>query len=420
MANWKIQDIAPPKTAEKKVEEPPEVVPIKRVKRKKVRLPGWFTKGVLPLLILSAVLVGSVHVFFAKADVALWPEVRQVKLLEPIVAEVGREKLNKEERIIPAHTLTEEKKATRLFPASSSTIKENRASGTIRVFNAYTTTPQNLLVQTRFVSEEGKLFRTPVKITIPGKTQVQGKMVPGFVDIEVIAAEAGEEYNIEPGNFSLPGLSGSALFTVIYGESTEPMTGGSERTISVVSENDIEKAKNSLIEELTDKIVEDLLSRVPENMVATKDSVSINITEAKSLIEAGGELDQFNVSVSLIATLFMFPRADINALVDTFLIEELEEGERIFDDKTEINFQQIVLGNDVKAATLDLGVEALLYQYVDPTELKIKLRGKSKDEAENILASYSIFTQTNLALWPFWISSLPGSVDRLNIQMIID
>ncbi|MCH8048945.1 hypothetical protein IIC44_02505, partial [Patescibacteria group bacterium] len=258
MANWKIQDIAPPKTAEKKVEEPPEVVPIKRVKRKKVRLPGWLAKGVLPLLILSAVLVGSVHVFFAKADVALWPEVRQVKLLEPIVAEVGREKLNKEERIIPAHTLTEEKKATRLFPASSSTIKENRASGTIRVFNAYTTTPQNLLVQTRFVSEEGKLFRTPAKITIPGKTQEQGKMVPGFVDIEVIAAEAGEDYNIEPGNFSLPGLSGSALFTVIYGESTEPMTGGSERTVSVVSENDIEKAKNSLIEELTDKIVEDL------------------------------------------------------------------------------------------------------------------------------------------------------------------
>ena len=146
----------------------------------------------------------------------------------------------------------------------------------------------------------------------------------------------------------------------------------------------------------------------------------MNITEARSLDGTGVKLDQLNVSVSVITTRFMFPRCDINALVDTFLIEELEEGERIFDDRTEINFQQIVLGNDVKAATLDLGVEAILYQYVDPTELKIKLRGKSKDEAENILASYSIFTQTNLALWPFWISSLPGSVDRLNIQMIID
>lgn len=420
MANWKIQDIAPPKKIEKKIEVEVQEAPKKRTKHKGVHLPGWFKKGVLPLLILSVLLIGSVHIFFARADVTLWPEVRQIKLLEPIVGEVGREKLDKEERIIPARIVTEEKRATRLFPASSSTIKENKASGIIRVFNAYTTTPQNLLIQTRFVSENGKLFRTPVKITIPGKTQEQGKTIPGFVDIEVIAAEAGEDYNIEAGNFSLPGLSGSALFTVIYGESMEPMTGGSERTVSVVSEDDIEMAKDSLIEELTGKAVEDLLSRVPEDMMATKDSISITVTEADSLIEAGAELDQFNVSVSLAASLFMFSRADIDTLVDVFLADEPKDGERIFKDKTKISFQQIRLSKDEKIANLDLLIEATIYQYIDPTELKIKLRGKSETEAETILASYSIFNQINLSLWPFWISSLPGNVDRLNIQVIVD
>ena len=420
MANWKIQDITPPKKIEKKIEEPIQEEPKKRMKREGARLPGWLTKGVLPLLILALVLVGAVHIFFARADVTLWPEAREIKLLEPIVAEVGREKLDKEKRIIPAHTLTEEKKATRLFPASSSTIKEDRASGTIRVFNAYTATPQNLLVQTRFVSEGGQLFRTPAKVTIPGKTQEQGKTVPGFIDIEVIAAEAGEDYNIGASNFSLPGLSGSALFTVIYGESSGPMTGGSERIVAVVSEDDIEKAKDSLIEELTGKVVEDLLGRVPETMVATKDSVSINVTEAESLVGAGAELDQFNVSVSLVATLFMFPKADINTLVDAFLSRELEDGERIFEDKNEINFQQIKLSKNTKTANVDLFIGAIIYQYLDPTELKIKLRGKPKTEAEGILASYNIFNQTELALWPFWLSSLPRSIDRLEIQVIVD
>jgi len=420
MANWKIQDIAPPKKIEVKIKEPAQEEPKKRVKHRGMRLPGWVKKGVLPVLILAVVLIGAVHIFFGRADVTLWPEARQIKLLEPIVAEVGREKLDREERIIPARTLTEEKRATRLFPASSSTVKENRASGIIRVFNAYTTTPQNLLVQTRFVSEEGKLFRTPVKVTIPGKEQKQGKMVPGFVDIEVIAAEAGEDYNIEPSNFSLPGLSGSALFTVIYGESSGPMTGGSERSVSVVSENDIEKAKDSLIEELTGRVIEDLLSRVPENMIATKDSVSINVTEAESLVGAGAELDQFNVSVSLVATLFMFPKADIDTLVGTFLTAELEDGERIFEDKNEINFQQIRLSKDIKTAHVDLFIGATIYQYIDPTELKIRLRGKSKTEAQDILASYNIFNRTNLDLWPFWISSLPKSIDRLEIQVIVD
>jgi len=418
MANWKIQDIAPPKKLAEKKDE--TVVQEEPQKRKSRGLPVWFTKGVLPLLVLVVLSIGAVHLFFAKAELTLWPEVREVKLLEPIVAEVGREKLDQEERIIPARTLTEEKRATRLFPASSNTIKENRASGTIRVFNAYTSTPQNLLVQTRFISEEGKLFRTPVKITIPGKTEVQGKMVPGFVDIEVIAVEAGEDYNIAPSNFSLPGLSGSVLFTVIYGESTRPMTGGSERVVSVVSEDDIEKARESLIEELKLKAAEDLLSRVPEHMMATIDSISVEITEADSLVGAGAELDQFNVSVSLIATVFMFPKADIDTLVNIFLTRELEEGERVFKDKTEIDFQKIMVDKNAKTSSLDLGITATIYLYVDPTELKIKLRGKSKDEAQNILASYNIFSQINLSLWPFWISSLSQNVDKLEIQVIVD
>ena len=416
MANWKIQDIAPPKKLTKKVEEPVTEEPEKRIKRKRRRLPSWFKKGVLPLLVLAVLLVGAVHVFFAKAEVTLWPEVRQVKLLVPIVAEVGREQLDKEERIIPARTLTEEKKVTRLFPASSNTIKVNRASGTIRIFNAYTVSSYTLIAKTRFVSEEGRLFRTPVRITIPGSTD-EG---PGFIDIEVTAAEPGEEYNIGPSSFSVPGLSGSPAFTAIYGESAESMTGGSERIVSVVSEDDIKEAKESLTEELKLKATEDLLSRVPGHMLATKDSISIEVTEADSLVGAGAELDQFNVRVSLAATVFMFQKADINTLVNVLLLKELREGERIAEDKTVTSFEQIVVNKNIGTASLELGVEATAYQYVDPTEIKIKLRGKSKDEAESILASYNVFYQTEFSLWPFWLSSIPRNLDKLFLNIIID
>ena len=416
MANWKIQDIAPPKKHIQKEEEVLQEEPKIKSKRKRRRLPGWFKVVVLPLLVLAVLLAGVLHLFFAKAEVTLWPETRQITILEPIVAETGREQLDKEERIIPARTLTVEKKSTRLFPASNSTIKENRSSGTIRVFNAYTISSYTLIAQTRFVSEEGRLFRTPVRISIPGFTD-EG---PGFIDIEVIAAEPGEDYNIGPASFSVPGLSGSPAFTAIYGESTEPMVGGSERVVSVVSEDDIEKAIESLIEELKLKATQDLLSRIPGHMLATKDSIVIKVLEADSLVKAGAELDQFNVSASLVATAFLFLRADIDVLVDSFLLKELQEGERIAEDKTKTNFQQITVDKNESTATLELSIAATMYQYVDPTELKIKLRGKSRDGAESILTSFNEFRQTNISLWPFWISSLPRNVDKLEIQIIID
>jgi hypothetical protein len=137
-------------------------------------------------------------------------------------------------------------------------------------------------------------------------------------------------------------------------------------------------------------------------------------------VGAGAELDQFNVSVSLVATLFMFPRADLDTLMDAFLALELEEGERVAEAKTKTYFEQITVNKDANTAALEFGVTATTYQYVDPTELKIKLRGKSKEEAESILTSYGAFRQTEISLWPFWISSLPGGVDKLEIEVIID
>lgn len=421
MANWKIQDIAPPKKLKEKAGE---VLDKKEPKlsaaRERKPLPGWITKVVLPVLAVLLLSFGTVHFFFAKAEITVWPQTRVIKLLEPIVAKVAGEQLNQEERIIPARRLTEEKKATRLFPASSTTVKENRARGTIRVFNTYTLSPQTLIAKTRFVSEGGKLFRTPGRITIPGAREEGGKRTPGFLDIEVVAAEPGAHYNIEPSNFSLPGLSGSPLFTAIYAESTEPMTGGSEREVPLVSQDDIEKAKESLIEELTQKAQEELLLRIPEHMVATKDSIVVEVKEADSLVKAGAELDQFNVSVSLVATAFLFAQADLNTLAGIFIQEQLREGERVAEDKTATNFQQIAVNQKEDTANLELGIDAVAYQYVDPTELKIKLRGKSQEEADGILDSYDAFLRSNISLWPFWISSVPGNVDQVAIEVVVD
>lgn len=375
-------------------------------------MPGWLKGGVLPVL-LVVVLGGAgvLHLFFAKAEVTLWPQTRAITLLEPFVAQSGA----REGSGLSFTTLSVTKEGTRLFEASSKTVKEDRAAGTIRVFNAYTASPQTLIAQTRFVSEGGKMFRTPSRLTVPGMTD-RG---PGFIDVKVVAAEAGEDYNIGPSNFSLPGLSGSPLYTAIYAESTEPMTGGSEREVSVVSKEDIEAAKDALIAELTEKAAQDLLSRVPEGMAASEDSIVEEVLEADSLVEAGAELKQFNVTASVAAIAYLFSKEDLDALAEDFLAGELGVTERIVPQKTKVYFEGVTVQGEGKVS-LELGIAAEAYEYVDPTELKIRLRGKAKNEAASILSSYEAFLQADISLWPFWIGSVPGNVDKLEIHSVLD
>tara|TARA_Y100000310_G_scaffold330028_1_gene400941 strand:+ start:5152 stop:6423 length:1272 start_codon:yes stop_codon:yes gene_type:complete len=423
MANWKIRDIAPPKKQEpqKKAEAESEkkVLQSSKPKRRK-RMPVWLSFGVPILLVATLGGILVIHFFFAKAQVQVHPVTREINIQETIAAEVGREQMQKEDNIIPASTLSVEKEATRPFPASSTTIKENRARGTIRVYNAYTTSLQLLIANTRFISEEGKLFRTPVRITIPGAKDEGGKLTPGFLDIEVVAAEPGADYNIGPSNFSLPGLSGSPSYTAIYAKSTEPMTRGSEREVSVVSANDIENAKEALIQELSEKAKEELLLKVPEQMAASAESVEVVLKEASSLVKEGAELDQFNVSVSLEATAYLFLQTDLDEIAKKILQPELQEGERFFEERTKIDFQDVVFSEEKGKLTFDLHVSALAYHYIDPTELKVRIRSKSAQEAKDVLAGYSTFSESEISLWPFWITSLPGNVDKVQIKVIVD
>lgn len=417
MANWKIRDIAPPKSRkekEEKKETPKEEAKAAKTTRRK-RFPRWFSFGIPVVLVAVVAGVALVHVFFARAEIAVFPVTREIKVTERILAVVGQETLDAQRNTMPATTLQETQKATRLFPASSKIIKENKASGVIRVFNA-TSTPKTLIPQTRFVSEEGKLFRTSSRITIPaalGDT-------PGFLDTEVAAAEPGADYNIGPSNFSLPGLSGSVLFTAIYAKSTKSMAGGSEREVSVVSKEDIEAAKESLIAELSQKAKTELLSRIPENMMATEDSIALTVQEVSSLVGEGAELDQFNVTVSVLAKGFLLSKSDLNELSDLLLSKELQEGERLANERTKSSFESIALDQESGSASIGLVLDALAYQHVDPTELKIKLRGKSEEQAKTILKEYESVRESAISLWPFWISSIPGNVDKLEIQLVVD
>ena len=99
---------------------------------------------------------------------------------------------------------------------------ERKASGSVTVFNAHSAAPVKLLANTRFESAGGMIFRTPAAVVIPGK---KGSM-PGSVSVTIVADKAGTEYNVAPGRFSLPGLKGGKMFTVVYATSEAAFNGG--------------------------------------------------------------------------------------------------------------------------------------------------------------------------------------------------
>lgn len=231
----KFYEIFPP---EFQKEESFEKIPL--YQEKKLKKPSIFFLKLffLVFFLISAGVFLSLR--FSSLDLELYPEVETVVKKEEVSAVVGASEINFLDKIIPGHLFEEEKEIWQEFPASGRQLREEKAKGKIRVFNK-SKKALSLIKETRFLSENDKTFISPKPIFIPANS---------YRDVEVVAIEAGEGYNIGPSNFSVPGLRGSDCYFTTSGKSFEPMKGGFKEEIKKVTEEDLEKAKKSLREKV--------------------------------------------------------------------------------------------------------------------------------------------------------------------------
>ena len=124
--------------------------------------------------------------------------------------------------------------------------KGSNARGIVTIVNL-SANPWDLVVKTRFQTEEGLIFRLINSVRVPG---AKGNL-PGTLPAEVVADEfdsdgqtIGDRGNIPASKFSLPGIKNEENKRKLYAESKVPMTGGSTLVTKNITKNDIDAAIN--------------------------------------------------------------------------------------------------------------------------------------------------------------------------------
>ena len=310
-------------------------------------------------------------------------------------------------------------------------MKEKKAEGTIKVYNEYSATPQILIATTRFVSVDGKLFRTPIRVTIPGGHYEKGKFVPGEIDIKVVADQPGPEYNIEPSTFSIPGFAGTDRYTKFYGKSFKAMEGGiSEKTVQVTQE-DLERAENAL----TEKIKEECLSALNNELdseekasefIFLEDAVRTEVVEKFAFAKPGDEFENFNFQVEAKSETLLFKKEEIENFTKEFIKSQLSEREgndmarKIYEESLEISYSPETIDLKDGQIILSLEVSAKIYSDIDISLLRKWLKGKSLTETRIFLENQPKITKIKVEFWPFWVKKVPENNEKIKIDLKIE
>ncbi len=385
---------------------------LKKPKRKIRFRKLWF------FLVLILIISGFGYGFtFSRVEIEIWPKMDTFELGLEIIVDSKAKEADWSAKIIPGYFLEERNSFSQQFPASGKIIKDEKAEGVIRIYNNYSGLSQSLRANTRFMAASGEVFRTPIRVVIPGKKTEKGKEVPGYIDVKVIADQPGPEYNIESTSFSIPGLVGTALYTKFYGRSFELMTGGFKGETPQVTKEDLEKAEIAVVKRLKAE-GEQILEKkaVDSGSILLKETFEQEVKATSSSAKAGVEVENFDFLAEVKSTVLIFEEEDINKLI----LDQAPQGTRFYEKSLDINWKSKELNLIQGKITLDLEFSGEVYSDLDQLVLRRELKERPLLEAKEFLEKKSEISKVEIDSWPFWIKKIPRNLNKIKLKLKLD
>ena len=389
-----------------------EIVDGNDKKRKRVII----TSAVVAVIILVGF---SVNLLLGGATITIYPKSRDVSVqanfdayTAPKVDELGYELLSLEAT------------GERQVEASGKETVSEYAEGKIFVYNTGSTASQRLIKNTRFETEDGLVFRIPESIEVPGVTKDEdGNLVPGSIATDVFADGTGEQYNIEPTRFIVPGLEGTEQFDTVYAESTSGFTGGFEGDKYIIDEDEYATAKQSLDLELRDKLLARLNEEKPAGFIIYDDAITF-VYEELPATEYGDSLATIKEKARLLVPLLS--ETEFAEYLAEKSIPDYTGDPVIIEDPYTLEFSYadpLIPQSDISQLdTIEFilkGNTTIIWTF-DEEEIKQDLLGMKKSETADIFKSYNSISNVKAEVRPFWATQFPDEESDIEIITVIE
>jgi len=386
---------------------------IKFSKAKKI-----FFAGLGVAIILGGAGIYLANNYFAKAKISIetkkfdWTFIDSVSADKKVVQIGDNEIANKQ---IPAEIFSIEKNFTFSYSASGKKNVQNKAGGKITIYNAFSSSPQSLVANTRFMSPDGKIFRLIDKITIPAAKIVNGKISASSIDAQVIADKAGPEYNIGPqSKFTIPGFEGTSKYTGFYASSQTAMSGGFIGEAAYPTDNDVKNGKADAEKQIKDMTDSALTMQIPQDFKFLDGSKQFAIVK-ETVNTQTDDKGNFSIFIDAKSSSIGFMESSVVELA-----EKTAQKSPDFGDAYKIKSYTLEYGAarpDFINGKISFAVtfKGVLEVPVNIDDFKQQVVGKNEQQLKSLAASYDNIQKFSVSFWPVWMKNIPKDIKRISV-----
>lgn len=285
-----------------------------------------------------------------------------------------------------------------------------KAKGTVTIFNN-DTDPVTLSSSTIITAASGQKFTLDNSVSVASASgDIFSGTKPGKADVKVTAAAIGTEYNLPSGTKFSVGTNSN-----VAGKNDNAFSGGTKKSVTVVSKEDIVKAETELPKDLSEKARQDLSTKVESGQTLLTDFVSTDLSSEDFSQKVNDEAVNLTLKALVSFNFVSYGNDDMKNLVS-----------KLF------SATAYSLGNDFNVAaknikllkneniSADLNITAKLLPKIDSADLSGQIAGESILKAKNQIGNINQVVDTSITISPnipFISNNLPKNPK--NIQIVI-
>ncbi|QQR50140.1 hypothetical protein IPF86_03615 [Candidatus Nomurabacteria bacterium] len=305
-------------------------------------------------------------------------------------------------------------------PATSSTTESKKATGRVILYNAYSASPQNLLINTRLeAASNNKIYFTDTAVVIPGQTVKNGQKIPGQIEIAVTATEPGPEYNTDLTDFTIVGFKGTSKYTGYYGRSKTEITGGTSGLVNTITPEAATAAYTDVSTKLEKTLADRIRNELPEGFVLFDDALFITLDSKVPPTQSSEPAIPVTASGS--AQAFIFKKTDLYQTIAKSLVPNFDELPVTIPNLDSLSFtltnKATMNPKSVTSVSFTLGGQTNIVWDVASEEIIDSLLDKKKRDFESIMSTYKNIDSALVVLRPFWQTTFPSKREAIHVLL---
>ncbi len=382
-----------------------------------LKISAW----VCVFVVIGAIVYFSLFWFLPKARISITfkKEVINFQNLVEANKDFFEGKIENNKITIPGELISVSKNLVMKFPASGREKVEKKAKGKLTIYNVFSSAPQTLVANTRFLSPDGKIFRLDKQVVIPGAKVIEGRIEPSSIEVEVTADKPGEEYNLKSvsGIWRIPGFQGTPRYEGFYAKAFGPFSGGFIGEKQVPTKEDIEKAKTKMTE-LLKTALENQFLVVKEKLKFLEGSSDFKITQI-NVNEEVDEKGQFEVFLETTMKKIGFDEEILKkTIVDDFK-KNLKNKINYELDLTDFEMKYNNVSGNFEQGSLVFVINGriIFKPSFDIEKFRKEISGLSRFDLANLIYNLPGLENARISLWPFWVNSVPRFQSRIELKV---